>query len=265
MRIRQRVSRSGFFSWTAIWAGGLLLVNLIHQLTSGLLDLGLWSPLEVLFLLPGWAGLLLPYAAFAGGLAAHGTLSVPSVVKRGIVIAVVSYLLLAYGSPLAEYRIYASRDTDLAALFPYGPTTPSALLAIRSAVEAGPPDRYNFRIDRPLEQPPNWLTYLLHSVAAIAFYSVVAALLGQLSGKLTTGLSPPNRRNARWALGLVGAIAFFVAEAAGGEWVRADALNSGVLGAWLPMIVPAVELGLFAALARARGRDQSSPVSSEVQ
>ena len=71
--------------------------------------------------------------------------------------------------------------------------------AAPAAVEADPPERYTFRIDRPLEQPPNWLTYLLHSVLAIAFYSVFAALLGHLSGKLTTGLSPPNRRNARWA------------------------------------------------------------------
>jgi hypothetical protein len=259
------VSRFGFFGWTAIWVVGLLLVNVIHQVSSGLLDLGLWGPLEVLFLLPGWAGLLLPYAAFAGGLAAHGTLPVPSVLKRGIVVAMVSYLLLAYGSPLAEYRIYASRETDLAALYPYGPTTPSALLAQRSAAEADPPERYSFRIDRPLEQPPNWLTYLFHSVMAIAFYAVFAALLGQLSGKLTTGLSPPNRRNARWAMGLAGAVGFFLAEAAAGEWVRADPMNSGVLGAWLPMIVPAVEAGLLVALARAQGRDHPAPVSSEVQ
>ena len=151
------------------------------------------------------------------------------------------------------------------ALYPFGPPTPGGLLAHRSAIEADPPETYNFRVDSPLSRPPNWLTYLFHSVIALAFYSVFAVLLGHRSGKLTTGLSPPDRRNARWALGLVGAIAFFVAEAAGGEWVRADPSNSGVLGAWFPMVVPVVELGVLVVLARVRNPDGPVPVGSQHQ
>ncbi|TFH64047.1 MAG: hypothetical protein E4G90_08875, partial [Gemmatimonadales bacterium] len=217
MRSEDRKSGLGFTASVAISVAGVLLLLLVHQFVSGFLGGGIWRPREVLFELPGWIGLFLPFAAFVGGLAAHAVLSVGSMVKRAAMIAVVSYFLLAYGSPMAFYRDYASREADLTALYPFGPPTPRALLAQRSAVEANPPQTYSFRVGRPLEHPPNWLTYLLHRAIVIAGFSVLAGLLGHRSGKLTTGLSPPDRRNARWALGLASSIAFFLAEAAGGE------------------------------------------------
>ena len=54
----------------------------------------------------------------------------------------------------------------------------------------------------------------------MALFAILAGLLGQLVGFLTGSLSPPARRNARWALGLLTAILFFLAQAVGGEWVR---------------------------------------------
>jgi len=252
MRSRERVPGLGFTASVTIWVAGPLLLILIHQVASGLLEGGIWRPIEVIFQLPGWIGLLLPFATFAGGLAGHAVLSGRSVLKRAAVIAVVSYLLLAYGSPIAIYRDYASQGADLTASYPFGPMTPRALLAQRSAVEADPLETYSFRINDPLTHPPNWLTYILHSVVVFACFAFLAALLGHRSGTLTTGLSPPNRRNARWALGLASSMAFFLAEAAGGGWVRANPSNSGAVGAWLPLVVPLAVLGILEVLVRKR-------------
>ena len=265
MRLRERSSRLGFFGWTAAWLAVLLLPTLLAQLSSGLFEGGIWRPGQIVAQFPGWIGLFLPFAAFAGGVAGYAFLSTPSVLKRGALIAVVSYLLLAFGSPVAVYVEERSQGVDLEELYPFGPPTPDGLLAHRSAIEADPPEAYSFRIDSPLSRPPNWLTYLFHSVIALALYSILAVLLGRWSGKLTTGLSPPDRRNARWALGLAGAIAFFVAEAAGGEWVRADPSNSGVLGAWLPMLLPVVELGVLVVLTHLRNPYRPVPVGSQRQ
>ena len=217
LHLKKRISRIGFFGWTAIWVAGLSVLNLIHQVSSGFFEGGIWRPGEVLAQFPGWVGLFLPFAAFAGGLATHALLPVSSVLNRGVLIAVVSYLLLAYGLPITTYIDGKNAGVDVAVLYPFGPATPGGLLARRSAIEADPPENYGFRVEDPLSRPPNWLTYLLHSVIVIAVFSVFSALLGHLAGKLTTGLSPPNRRNARWALGLAGAIAFFLAEAVGGD------------------------------------------------
>lgn len=252
MRSRERFRGLGFTASVTIWVAGLLLLILIHQVASGLLEGGIWRPSEVICLVPGWIGLLLPFATFAGGLAGHAVLSGGSVLKRAAVIAVVSYLLLAYGSPVAIYRDHASRDVDLTTLYPFGPYTPGGFLALRAAIEADPPETYSFRINHPLTRPPNWLTHLLHSVVVIACFTILAALLGHRSGKVTTGLSPPNRRNARWALGLASSVAFFLAEAAGGGWVRADPSNSGAVGAWLPLVAPLAVLGLLEVLVRKR-------------
>lgn len=133
-----------------------------------------------------------------------------------------------------------------------GAPTPSQLRARRGIVIATPPETYSFRRDRPFESPPNWLTYRIHSPVVIALFAILGALLGQLVAFLTSGLSPPARRNARWALGLFSALAFFIAEVAGGAWVRLDPGNSGLAGAWLPMLMPLAELALLAFLVRRR-------------
>jgi len=119
---------------------------------------------------------------------------------------------------------------------------------------ADPPGKFSLHIDRPLEQPPNWLTYRIHSPVVIAGFALLAALMGRGLAGLTTGLSPPRRRIARLGLGLAAALAFFLAHAAGGQWVRADPTNPGVLGAWLPLLVPAAGLAVLEGLGRARNR-----------
>jgi hypothetical protein len=139
---------------------------------------------------------------------------------------------------------------------PLGPRTPGTLLRIRAAVEADPPPSFGFRTDRPLELPPNWLTYLIHSVVALSLFSVLAAFLGYMAGFLTTGLSPPARRKARWALGLATGAAFFFALMAAGSWVRQSHENSGIAASYLPLLIPALALILLYYLARTRTRGE---------
>ncbi len=245
----------GFFRPVAIWLGVLVGLALSYRLVMGGLGGRAWSGWEIAYLLPGWVGLFLPFTAFAGGYAAHLALRPRSLAGRALLLAVISYGLLAYGSPLADYRARASQGADLKAEFPLGPLTPSTLLKLRAIADADRRTSYNFRLGRPFERPPNWLTYLVHSLFAVALFAVLAALLGQRAGFLTSGLSPPARRNACWALGLATGIAFFIAVAAGLRWVRSDPSKPAILGAWLPLLLPAAELALLISVTRIRGID----------
>ena len=249
-----------FFTATVAWLAGLSALAFSYQVIAGLPQPESWSFWAGAELLGGWIGALLPFATFAGGVAAFRTWSPRSVAFQGLLLSIVSYALLAYGLPTAQYHERARVGADLAIEFPLGPSTPGTLRALRSAVEADPPDNYALRFDRPLEHPPNWLTYLIHSLVVFAGFAVLAALLGQHVGFLTSGLSPPARKNARLALGCLSAAGFFLAEAAGGDWVRLDPANSGIIGAWLPVAVPLFELFILEALSRRlRNRAYDSP------
>jgi hypothetical protein len=173
-------------------------------------------------------------------------------VARTLILVAVSYWLLAYGAPLAEYQARASAGADVVARYPAGLGTPAGLRAWREAVEANPPERYSLSVERPLERPPNYITYLLHGSAAVAAFALLAALLGYRTGRLTNGLPPPPRSNARWAIGLATTVAFYLALRIGDGWVQGDPTRSGILGAWLPLAVPLAVLILVGALARAR-------------
>lgn len=254
MLAHKRTETPRFFLPVTIWMAGLVALASVYQVVAGPSYGEAWSLWDAAYRLTAGAGLFLPYAAFAGGVAVYASLPPRSAALRAVLLAAISYGLLAYVSPIAEYRERASREEDVVTAFPFGPETPGGLIALRSAVETDPPATYSFRTDRPLERPPNWLTYLIHSLFVVAVFAILAALLGQQVGFLTSGLSPPARRNARWALGLATALAFFVAEAAGSEWTRLDPANSGVVGAWLPLIVPLAELALLTALVRLRRR-----------
>ena len=242
-----------FFPPVAAWTGLLVGLALSHLLLTGVLGGPSWSGWEIAYLLPGWVGLFLPFTAFAGGSAAHSRLHPRSMASRALLLSVISYGLLAYGSPLADHRARASQGADLVAELPFGPLTPSTLLRLRGIAEADPAATYSFRVGRPYERPPNWLTYLLHSRVAVSLFALLAALIGQRAGFLTGGLSPPARRNARWALGLAIGIAFFGAEAAGGDWVRSDPSRPGIVGAWLPLLLPMVVLAFLYIFTRVRG------------
>ena len=252
--------RQGFGFWGAVgvWTGSLVGLASINHGVSGALGSGVSRSVEILYLLPAWAGLFLPFCAFAGGLVLSRTDGLASIVKNGAVVVLVIYALLAFGAPIGVYEIGRRQGAQLAAAYPYGPRTPVALVKIRSRVEASPPDRFRLRIDDPFSAPPNWLTYLLHSPAVFALYSLLSILLGCTVARMTTGLSPPRRGHVRWAAGLGLGIVFFLAEAGGGEWVRSDPSRSGLLGAWLPLLVPGALLFFLHLFHRARVEEADS-------
>ena len=244
---------SGFFPRTFRWWGGLLALVLVFHLVSapepGILRSG-WDGLH---LLAGWAGLLLPFVAFAGGLATPAGGSLRALVLRAAVLSLLAYALAAYVSPVAQYQAWVHRNADTSVRFPMGPETPSGLLAQRAWVASNPPGRYHFSTGSPLDAPPNWLAYLFFSPAALAVFAILSALLGWASALLTSGLSPPARANARWALGLASGIVFMVAQSMAGDWVRGSPSASAALAAWGPLLLPLLELLLLAGWARRRG------------
>jgi hypothetical protein len=163
----------------------------------------------------------------------------------GLAISTAALLLVGEISPVFEYRANNELGLAVEERFPTGPATLQGLLELRERITSDPPNQFSFFIDRPLLLPPNWVTHLIHSRITLALFAVFAVILGSLTASLTTGLSPPARRNVRWAIGLVSGVLFFFSLAMGGDWVRADPRNSGVFGAWVPLLIPALELGLL--------------------
>jgi hypothetical protein len=194
--------------------------------------------------------MFLPYAAFAGGLAVSRATSNRSITVRALILAAVSFALLAYVEPIARYHHRVERGVDVSRQFPLGPATPGTLLSLKEAIQASPPNTYRYSVDEPMEAPPNWVEHLLHGLLVLPLFSLLSALLGRQIGSLTTGLPPPARQNARWALGVLSGLAFFIALVVGDSWVRNDPSRSGALGAWGALLIPMLELGLLLWLSR---------------
>jgi len=240
---------------TAVWAVLPAFGSLFFRLAFGTPVGGSWSFAEATLQLPGWIGLFLPFAAFAGGLAAGEKSRRKCLGVVGIASAVLAYILLAFVSPSVQPIPPAVAALEAETGLKIAPSIPPNLVARRAAVREDPPEQFSFSIDRPLERPPNWLTFLIHNPAVLAIFAILAVFLGQQVGFLTSGLSPPWRQNTRWGIGLLTSIAFFVAVMVGEDWVRADPSHSGILGAWVPLLVPLVELAFLApSVRRSRNR-----------
>jgi hypothetical protein len=234
-----------FYRATLVWATGIVGLVFGHWLVLSLMPGGGWSGWGAISLLAAWFGLFLPFTVIAGGMAAPRSIPNRSLALRALLIAVVAFGLGAYVEPFADHQDAKVWGVDIALQYPLGPLTPEVFLAQRELIRASPPDTFDFRIDQPFQKPPNWLTYLFHSLFVVPIFALFAAFLGREIQSLTSGLSPPSRRNTRWALGLFSGIAFFIALVSFGEWVRLDPSRPGVAGAWGPLLVPLLELGLF--------------------
>lgn len=248
---RDRVSRKGFFRATALWVVALLVPTLAYHFLSGLLGIGL-SPWRLLHTFFAVTALLIPFAAFGGGVAAATRLGPRGLSARGGLLALLSFALAAYAAPMAEYRAFTGTEAEREAIYPLGPNTPGTFLALREAVREAPPERIRLRVELPYEQPPNWITYRLHAPAALAAFGILAAVLGWLAALLTTNLSPLARPNARWAMGIGSGFLFIVAVSLGDAWILWDPSNSGLAAAWLPLLAPVTEMGVLYVLARRR-------------
>lgn len=193
--------------------------------------------------------IVFPFIAFAGGVARSKANGRPGDAAVAVTIAtstlgLIAFVIGVWIAPLAE--VEADRAVGLAVelRYPFGAQTPTSLVRHRIAILEEPPEAYGFSVDQPLTHPPNWLTYLIHQPFAVFAFGVLNALLGLLIGWSTTGLSPPKRGQVRWLLGLVAGLLFFLVARLGGQWVRLSPENSGVLAAWLPLVVPLLALAV---------------------
>ncbi len=252
-----------FFRPILFWTIGLVALALAAWLASPEGRNGAWTFWGGAYLVLGWIGLFLPFATYSGGLAAPSPTPTRSVTLRALSIAALYFVVAAFGKPVAEYRQRVETGGDITVQFPLGPETPATILSLAEAVRASPPERFSFSTDRPLARPPNWLMFSFHSFFALAAFCILSAFLGQLVAFLTNGLSPPARTNTRWAVGLITAFLVLAASTLGNAWVRQDFSNSGYVGAWAPLVIPLVELGLLMWLARHRGgRTHPNPPGS---
>lgn len=252
-----------FIAATVTWTIILVTFTAANQLISGLGEGSSWEVIELGHQVPSWLGLLLPFAAFAGGLTVSAEMPAWRVGAYALPVVVLAYLLTAYVAPIARYEMGFDPGVQIAPDQSLGAATPPAMKELRTYIEANPPLEFSFSKDDLLLLPPNYVTYLIHSRLAMALFAILAGLLGQLVGFLTGSLSPPARRNARWALGLLTAILFFLAQAVGGEWVKSDPAHSAIIGSWICLIVPLAQLGVCYRMARRRrGRLHALDTSS---
>jgi len=234
-----------FFLQTMLWTGVLLVVPTSARLLGSSPNAGGSTLWEVLFLGSSWIGFFLPFAVFAGGSAVHRQLSKRRVMGFGLVAGTAAVILLGFLRPGMEYRMGAASGVDLEARYPAGPPTLLSLLELRDLAKTTQPESLSFSVQEPLSQPLNWITLSIHTPIVLGLFAIVAALLGFLTASATYALPPPVRVNARWAVGLLTGTLFFVSLELGSQWVRADPANSGVFGAWGPLIGPVLEAAIL--------------------
>lgn len=217
-----------------------------------------WSGQMWLAQVTGLVGFVLPFAAFAGGMAIRDGRFDPrgtaTAALAGLVVGLAGYASAEVVSPLADYAALAD-DADVAEMRPFGPRTPAGTLRQLSFLEANPPQAY--RVGDPARTPPNRVLLLLHVPIAFVAFAVLNCMLGLFVARLTDLLRAPSRRNVRLATGLAGGLAFFGAAFLAGHPGRDWITVSGVAAAWLPLAVPLAEALVLVTIIRHRG---STPV-----
>ena len=228
------------FRWPPFeWSGGLLRF--------------LWSIIDD-------TGFVLPFLVFAGAVALRNKCGFSRRVLRavlvlGIATSAASYVLTAWVAPTIHDRDLALSGPEAADLRRFGPRTPVGILRNLRFVEANLPNQYSLRVAEPERFPPNVLRWELHLAVTTALFAIVNALLGVLAADLTVDLQRGKRRNARLAIGLMSGIAFLgiarLTEPTGPFLVSGE-LRSGVLAAWIPLLLPTAACLLLVYLVRSR-------------
>lgn len=217
----------------------------------------------------GRLSLVFPFVAYVGGIVGSaGKVGYRTTAVVGLVTVTLGALAYSAGAilaPVSEWRADRAVGLDVRSRHPTGAPTPTGLARLRTMVRQTPPPEYSFSVERPTTHPPNWLTHLIHQPIALAAFGILNAVLGLLLGWTTSGLSPPRRRHVRWLLGLVSAAAFLALAMIASSWVRDSPGHSGVLGAWVPLALPLLEIMLaYATLRAAQGRDLHAGPSSSI-
>lgn len=205
-------------------------------------------------------GFVLPFLVFAGAVALRNTCGFSGRVLRatavlGVATSAVSYALAAWVAPTIHDRELALSGPEAADVRRFGPRTPAGVLRNLRFVEANPPSQYSLRVAEPERFPPNVLRWELHLSATVALFAVINALLGLLAADLTVDLRRGNRRNARLAIGLMSGIAFLgivLLTEPTGLFLLSGELRSGILAAWVPLLLPTAGCLLLVYLVRSR-------------
>ncbi len=243
----------GIAPWCFLWLGCKLLFVLGWFPEDRHLTWSWWA----------WAlardlGNLLPFLAFAGGVALVS--EIPSrgrilrtVLPAAMALAALSYALDAWISPELRYRHLSYADVEDGDARRFGPHTPSGIVRNLRFVEANPPDEYSLRLVAPQEAPPNVLRWRLHRPVAHATFGFLSLLTGVLTARATVGLRHGARRNARLAVGVLGGLGFFACVLIASPTVaflRDGTLQSGILSAWAPLAFPLIQFAVLFHLAR---------------
>lgn len=226
-----------------------------------------WPPYEWTGSLSRWfagvagdVGLFLPFLLFSAGTALARVVGLS---RRLVGIAVVFGIFsasLAYGcsavlTPMLVHRSLAEQLPDIEEVQPFGPDTPTGLVRNLIFVEQNPPTEFSLGSDLRRHRPPEVLHWELNRPIALAVFGIINLFLGMLAAEATVGLNRPVQWNARLAIGVLGAIAFFVLQEMGSpiqSFLRGDPMGSGVLAAWGPLALPLAEVLVLGYLVRRR-------------
>ena len=233
---------SGFSRRIAIWVVFLLAVYLAYSATHfrGRPDAVADFLAMVARRLPVMVIQILPPAVFAGalnGCAIFGADSAGSQRRHWILLAMLA--MVAYALPsLALPMLTTGGDWPL----------PSALVHSARSAQAAAEAATGNEAARYLRRAANHLATLLVPIANAGFV-LLAAVLGDLTGRLTGSLSTWSRYATRWLSGGLLFAAFWIPVAMAGELVGYYAVWGGVLLV-LPLSVPLVAAGILFAVTR---------------
>ena len=241
--------------WCALLLGVKTL--LLFQWPSGgyfaVLSWWFWSAASDL-------GFILPFLLFAGGVKLAQVMGYsrrlhPTAVGFGLAVGAVSYYLAAWGAPQLESRYWDTLGAETVEQRTFGAATPPGILRNLRAVEANPPTEFSLRAGIPSQNPPNVLRWYLHLPVAMAVFGLINTLAGVLATQLTENYGRGARRNVLLALGVLCGLAFFGAVMMAGPiepFLRDGTMRSGVLAAWIPLVVPLLLCSVLFGIARKR-------------
>ena len=241
------------------WCGLLLGVQAV-LLFRWSFDEHLMAPFWWLWWVANELGFILPFLLFAGGVkVAHvqgySRRLLPTALALGLTVGGVSYYLESWGTPELEHRYWERLGEETEAHRAFGAATPPKILENLRMVEDDPPAEYSLRVSNPSQTVPNVLRWRLHLPVAMAVFGLLNTFAGVLAAQLTENLGRGPRRNTLLALGVLGGLAFFgiLGMAAPIEpFLRDGTMRSGVVAAWIPLVVPLLLTTALFGLARKR-------------
>lgn len=205
-------------------------------------------------------GFILPFLLFAAGVKLARVMGysrrlLPTALAFGLTVGGMSYYLAAWGAPELESRYWNTLSDETVEQRTFGAAIPPNILENLRAVENDPPAEYSLRVGDTSRAPPNFLRWRLHLPVAMAVFGLINTLAGVLATQLTENFSRGARRNVLLALGVLGGLAFFGVMAMAGPiepFLRDGTMRSGILGAWIPLVVPLLLCTVLFGIARKR-------------